>query len=171
MSPALQLKLRCSCVHHPQTMCRMDHLKEPVQAENVYYPVSKESMILSFCMEMRRNEDMEESEVKPGSMSRENEGIKEGSCKADDGESGEGGDLVIVAMKKTSISVIRGRGCTDTGCTVDEVVLVAQSSKVMLGEYRLDLFFVDFLHRYFIILWFDILAYFIVICFIQESVI
>ncbi|TNM90894.1 hypothetical protein fugu_003183 [Takifugu bimaculatus] len=107
-----------------------DHLKEPVQDDDVFYPVSKESTILSFSMEMRkRDEDMEESEVRPD---RENEGIKEGSCNADEGENGEGGDLVIVAMKKTSISVIRGRGCTDTGCTVNEVVLVAQSSKVML---------------------------------------
>lgn len=124
-----------------------DHLKEPVQANDVFYPVSKESTILSFSMEMRkRDEDMEESEMRPGSMSGENEGIKEGSCNADEGETGEGGDLVIVAMKKTSISVVRGRGCMDTGCTVNEVVLVAQSSKVMLGEYRFDLFFVNFLY-------------------------
>lgn len=148
MSPALQLKLSQSCVHFPQTVYSMkDHLKAPVQADDVFYPVSKESTILSFSMEMRkRDEDMEESEVRQGSMSRENERVKEGSCNADEGENGEGADLVIVAMKKTSISVVRGRGCTDTGCTVNEVVLVAQSSKVMLGEYGFDLFFVNFLY-------------------------
>lgn len=123
-----------------------DHLKDPVQADDAFYPVSKESTILSFSMEMRKkDEDMEESEVRPGSMSRENEGIKDGSCSADEGGNGEEGDLIIVAMKKTSISVVRGRGSTDTGCTVNEVVLVAQSSKVMLGEYGFDLLFVNFL--------------------------
>lgn len=119
-----------------------DHLKEPVQAEEVFYPVSKESTILSFHMEMRRNEDTEGSKVRPESMSREeiNEEIKEGSCKAEDKENGEGGDLLIVSMKKTSISVVSGRGCMATGCTVNEVVLVAESSKVMLGEDTFDLF-------------------------------
>lgn len=73
-------------------------------------------------------------------MSRENVEIKEGSSETDDKEKGEGGDLLIVSMKKTSISVVRGRGCMETGCTVNEVVLVAQSSKVMLGEYKFDLF-------------------------------
>lgn len=71
-------------------------------------------------------------------MSRENEEIKESSCEVDDKEKGEG--VLIVSMKKTSISVVRGRGCMETGCTVNEVVLVAQSSKVMLGEYKFDLF-------------------------------
>lgn len=117
-----------------------EHLKQPVQAEEVFYPVSKESTILSFRMEMRRNEDTEGSEMRPESMSRENEEIKEGSCEAEDKEKGAGGDLLIVSMKKTSISVVRGRGCTETGCTVNEVVMVAQSSKVMLGEHTFDLF-------------------------------
>lgn len=87
-------------------------------------------------MEMWRKEDLERSTAAPKSESRDKEGIKEGGCRAD--ENGEGRDLVIVSMKKTSISVVSGRGCTDTGCTMNEVVLVAQSSKVTLGEYRFD---------------------------------
>lgn len=92
-------------------------------------------MLLSFHMEMWRKEDLEGSKAAPKSESRDKEGMKEGGCKTDDAENGEGGDFVIVSMKKTSISVVRGRGCTDAGCTVNEVVLVAQSSKVTLGEY------------------------------------
>lgn len=115
-----------------------DHPKEPVQSEDVFYPVSKESMLLRFQMEMWRKGDFEGSKAAPKSGSRDNEGIKEGGCKANDAENGEGGDLIIVSMKKTSISVVKGRGCTDTGYAVNEVVLVAQSSKVKLGEYRFE---------------------------------
>lgn len=137
-------------------MYRMeDHLKEPVQSEDVFYPVSKESMLLRFHMEMRRKGDLEGSEVAPNSGSRDKEGIKESGCKTDEAENGEGGDLVIVSMMKTSISVVRGRGCTDTGCTVNDVVLVAKSSKLKLGEYRFELSFY-------------LLVPFNLFCFIQE---
>lgn len=115
-----------------------DHPKEPVQSEDVFYPVSKEFMLLRFQMEMWRKEDLEGSKAAPKTGSRDNEGIKEGGCKTDDAENGEGGNLIIVSMKKTSISVVQGRGCTDTGCAVNEVVLVAQSSKVKLGEHRFE---------------------------------
>lgn len=112
-----------------------DPLRQPVQSEDVLYPVSKESMLLRFHMEMWRKGD---SDGAPKSGSGDNEGVKEGGCKSDDAENGEGGDIVIVSMKKTRISVVKGRGCTDEGCTVNEVVLVAQSSKVTLGEYSFE---------------------------------
>lgn len=112
-----------------------DPRKGPVQSEDVFYPVSKESMLFRFHMEMWRKEDLEGGKVAPHSGSRDDE---EGGCKTDEAEKGEGGDLVIVSMKKTSITVVRGRGCTDEGCAVNEVVLVAQSSKVTLGAYGFE---------------------------------
>lgn len=115
-----------------------DHLKGPVQSEDIFYPVSKESMFLRFHMEMWRKGALEGDKDAPKSGSRDNEGLKEGGCKTDDAENGEGGDLVIVSMKKTSITMVSGRGCTDEGCAVNEVVLVAQSSKVTLGAYRFE---------------------------------
>lgn len=113
-------------------------LREPVQSEDVFYPVSKESVLLRFHTEMWKKVDFDGNKAATKNGSRDNEGIKEGGCKTDDAENGEGGDLVIVSMKKTSISVVKGRGCTDDGCTVNEVVLVAQSSNVTLGEYRFE---------------------------------
>lgn len=115
-----------------------NHQKEPVQTEGVFYPVSKESTILSFYMEMRQKEDLEGSEVGPESGTKDKEGIKEGVSNTASEENSVGGDFVVVSMNKTSISVIKGRGCTDTGYTVNEVVLVAQSSKVTLGEHRFE---------------------------------
>lgn len=107
-----------------------DHLKEPVQSKDAFYPVSKETIALRFQMEMWRIGD----KAPQKSGSRDKEEIKAGGCKTDDPENDEGGDLVIVSMKKTSISVVKGRGFTESGCTVNEVVLVAESSKVTLGE-------------------------------------
>lgn len=111
-------------------------------AEDAFYPVSKESTLLSFSMEMRREEGLEENEVGQEEERRDDVGIEEDGCKVTE-ENGEGGVLLIVSMKKTSISVVAGRGfdngcscqdCHRTGCTLHEVVLVAESSKVMLGE-------------------------------------
>ncbi|CAF99823.1 unnamed protein product [Tetraodon nigroviridis] len=95
-------------------------------------PVSKESVLLRFHMEMWRKGDLEESKPAPKNGSSDNEGIKKSGCKTDDAENGKRRDLVVVSMKKTSIAVVRGRGCTSEGCSVNEVVLVAQSSKVTL---------------------------------------
>ncbi|KAJ4947924.1 hypothetical protein JOQ06_009953 [Pogonophryne albipinna] len=81
-------------------------------SEDTLYPVSKESTI-----------------------------FKEDVCGAENQEYGEGEDLLIISMKKTSISVVRGRGCDSgspcqgchgTGCTFNDVVMVSESSKVVL---------------------------------------
>lgn len=111
-----------------------DAPRKSVQSEDILYPVSKESMLFRFHMEMWRKGDLEESKSAAKSVSSDYQGIKNGGCKTDDAENGKGEDLVVVSMKKTSISVVRGRGCGDKECTVNEVILVAQSSKVTLGE-------------------------------------
>ncbi|XP_029318413.1 LOW QUALITY PROTEIN: uncharacterized protein LOC115028658 [Cottoperca gobio] len=111
------------------------------RAEDTLQPVSKESTILSFSMEMRREEDMEENEVGQDATGKEDGGIEEKVCGADNKENGERGDLLIISMKKTCISVVRGRGCDSggpcqgchgTGCTFNDVVMVSESSKVVL---------------------------------------
>nr|AEJ36292.1 IL-1Ra protein [Tetraodon nigroviridis] len=109
-----------------------DAPKNPFQSEDVLYPVSKESVLLRFHMEMWRKGDLEETKPAPKNGPSDNEGIKKSGCKTDDAENGKRRDLVVVSMKKTSIAVVRGRGCTSEGCSVNEVVLVAQSSKVTL---------------------------------------
>ncbi|KAF1392661.1 hypothetical protein PFLUV_G00030380 [Perca fluviatilis] len=116
-----------------------EHTEQSFPAEDTLHPFSKESTMLSFSMEMRRETDLEnvgqEGEVK------EDVGIEEDICQAENEVNGERGDLLIVSMKKTSISVVTGRGCDSgspckgchgTGCTFNDVVLVAESSKVVL---------------------------------------
>lgn len=94
-------------------------------------------------MEMKREEDLEDNEVGQEGEGWEDEGTEEGVCSAENGKNGEGGGLVIVSFQKTSISVVRGRGCEGecackdcdgTGCNVNDVVVVAASSRVMHGE-------------------------------------
>uniref|UniRef100_A0A4W6CJV9 Interleukin-1 beta n=1 Tax=Lates calcarifer TaxID=8187 RepID=A0A4W6CJV9_LATCA len=121
-----------------------DRNEQPSVDEDTLYPVSKESMILSFSMEMKRED---ENEVGEG----EGDGdIVEDVCQAGNEENADG--LLVVAMKRTTISVVRGRGC-DTespcegchgiGCSFDDVVMVAESSTVTLvprgsGSFRKD---------------------------------
>ncbi|XP_010790446.1 uncharacterized protein [Notothenia coriiceps] len=109
-------------------------------SEDTLHPVSKESTIFSFSMEMRREEDLEENGVKQEG-GKEDGGLEEDVCGAENQEYGEGEDLLIISMKKTSISVVRGRGCDSgspcqgchgTGCTFNDVVMVSESSKVVL---------------------------------------
>lgn len=80
-------------------------------------------MLLSFHMEMRREEHLEEDHVRQNEEERMEE----------NNENGEGGELLIVSMKKTTVSVITGRGLAD-GSSFNDVVLVAESSSVTLGE-------------------------------------
>uniref|UniRef100_A0A4W5PDP2 Interleukin-1 n=1 Tax=Hucho hucho TaxID=62062 RepID=A0A4W5PDP2_9TELE len=93
------------------------------------HPVSKESTMLSFNLEMRREDvldDLESDSYRPEEVN-----------KVDD----EVDDLFLVAMTNTRISVVRGRGCGDgsschncgkSDCNFNEVVMVAESSKVTL---------------------------------------
>lgn len=120
-----------------------EHTEQAFPAEDAFYPFSKESTLLTFSMEMRREEDAEESEVGQEGEGSKDVGIEEDVCKDTNEENGEGGDLLIVSMRKTSISVVRGRGCEDgtpcqdchgTGCIFNDVIMVAESCKVTLGE-------------------------------------
>lgn len=100
--------------------------KQPEQAlpaEDILHPVSKESMLLSFHMEMRRDEHLEENHVRQDKEERTEENK----------ENEEGGELLIVSMEKTKVSVLTGRGLAD-GSSYQDVVLVAESSTVSLGE-------------------------------------
>ncbi|XP_045889618.1 uncharacterized protein LOC123959545 [Micropterus dolomieu] len=128
-------------VHKDRRM--KEHTEQPCPNENTLYPVSKESRIISFSMEMRREEDLEENEVgrKKEDDGRENGCIEEEVCQAENDENGEGRDLLIISMMKTSISVVRGRGCDTespcqgchgTGCTLNDVVMMAETSTVTL---------------------------------------
>lgn len=124
----------------PQTVHKSGRMKEQPElsspAEETLRPFSKESTVLSFSMEMKREEDLEEDVEGRGNVDMED------ACK--DAENGEGtSDLLIVTMTQTSISVVSGRGCEDgspcqgchgSGCTLNDVVVVAESSTVVLGE-------------------------------------
>lgn len=88
-------------------------------------PFKKEDTVLSFCLNMSRDEEChggEEVEV------------------YDDGDQDDG-FLLLVEMLDTSMSVVRGRGCEHgktckdcggTDCNLDEVVMM--SKKVSLGK-------------------------------------
>lgn len=85
---------------------------------------------------------MEERVGQEGDV-KEDVGIEEDVCKPGNEENGEGGDLLVVSMTKTSISVVSGRGCEDgtlcggclgTGCSFNDVVVVSETSTVTLGE-------------------------------------
>ncbi|XP_070775922.1 uncharacterized protein [Enoplosus armatus] len=120
-----------------------EHTEQPPPTEDTLYPVSKESTILSFSMEMKREEGLEDG------GGREDGGIGGGICQDANEENGEGRDLLVISMMKTSISVVRGRGCDTgstcpgchgTGCTFNDVVVVTESSTVTLvprgGSFR-----------------------------------
>ncbi|XP_040017811.2 uncharacterized protein LOC120808760 isoform X2 [Gasterosteus aculeatus] len=104
-------------------------------AEDTLQPFSKESTVLSFSMEMRRMEDLERSEA------GQEGGGEEGVCQPEREERGGAGDVLIISMTKTTISVVSGRGCDsdspcegchEAGCTFNDVVMVSQSSQVVL---------------------------------------
>ncbi|XP_059211251.1 uncharacterized protein LOC131989906 [Centropristis striata] len=131
------------------TVHKASKMKAPTEqsfpAEDTLHPVSKESITLSFRMEMRREEDLERD-----GGGKEDGQLEVDGCPEENDLLGEGGDLLIVSMTKTSISVVRGRGCDTgstcsgchgTGCTFNDVVVVSESSEVMLvprggGSFR-----------------------------------
>ncbi|XP_061743159.1 uncharacterized protein LOC133542915 [Nerophis ophidion] len=95
--------------------------------EDVLHPVSKEQTVLQFSMQMLQEEDTH--------------GCQGGGSGGGGGPPVGDGDLLVVSMTKTSISVIRGRGCEagssctgchGTGCTLNDVVMVSESSTVTL---------------------------------------
>ncbi|XP_039991962.1 interleukin-1 family member A [Xiphias gladius] len=114
-----------------------EHNEQTSRDEEILRPVSRESTILSFSMEMTREEEVDWG----GEVGKDDGATEEEVCQAENEDNGERNDLFIVAMKKTSISVVRGRGC-DTespcegchgiGCSFNDIVMVAESSTVML---------------------------------------
>ncbi|XP_042343960.1 interleukin-1 family member A [Plectropomus leopardus] len=119
---------------------KMKHTEQTFPAEDTLQPFTKESKILSFRMEMRREEDLQDNGVGQEGEAEEN-GIMEDVCPSENTENGERGNLLVISMKKTSISVVRGRGCDPgspcqgchgTGCTLNDVVVVSESSEVVL---------------------------------------
>uniref|UniRef100_A0A3Q3X882 Interleukin-1 beta n=1 Tax=Mola mola TaxID=94237 RepID=A0A3Q3X882_MOLML len=90
-----------------------EHTAQAFPAEDNLYPFSKESMLLSFSMMMRRNKDLEENGVEQEGAGREDTGMEKDVCKD---ENENGGEYVIVSMKKTKISMLRSRGCKEGFC-------------------------------------------------------
>ncbi|KAM9861435.1 uncharacterized protein ACBR49_006426 [Aulostomus maculatus] len=116
-------------VHKSGRLKKPSH--NPVPSEETLHPVSKETTVLQFSMEMVREEVSGDSEGRPKDRTD--------VCPAENTEQEK--DLLVVAMMKTSISVVRGRGCSSesmcggchgTGCTLNDMVIVAESSTVTL---------------------------------------
>lgn len=125
-----------------QTGKAKEHKEPPSPSEEALYPVSKEFTLLSFSMEMRKQDESEENEGEREAGVDQDVCVKEDVCKPEN-ECGEQGDLLIVSMVKTNISVVSGRGCDHgshcegchgKGCTLNDVIMVAESSTVTLGE-------------------------------------
>ncbi|MEQ2292637.1 hypothetical protein AMECASPLE_025023, partial [Ameca splendens] len=102
--------------------------------EDTLQPYNKEVTVLSFSWEMKKEEDNGEEE---GNETIDSEGD---ACQDKNKENMEG-DLLLIHMTNTSISVVRGRGCDGgspcdgchgTGCTLNDIVVVAESSTVTL---------------------------------------
>ncbi|XP_047437248.1 interleukin-1 family member A [Mugil cephalus] len=113
-----------------------NHTVHQTPDEDALQPVSRESTVLNFCWEMKREEDLEAEPDK-----NETGVTEENICEVTEEESGEGSDLLVIKMTKTSIAVVSGRGCDrvtpcqgchNTGCTLNDVVMVAESSTVTL---------------------------------------
>ncbi|CAJ1049467.1 uncharacterized protein LOC109987033 [Xyrichtys novacula] len=128
-------------VHKAEVM--KERAQQSLPAEDTIHPVSKENIVLSFCMKMRREEDLDldENDMGLGGEESRNESTEDEVCQTDNGENGEERDLLVVTMVKTTISVVAGRGCDmsrpcggcqGSGCTYDDVVVVSESSEVVL---------------------------------------
>ncbi|XP_034437237.1 interleukin-1 family member A [Hippoglossus hippoglossus] len=120
-------------VHKQRKKKKLEEL--PSGDDNTLYPVSKESTMLSFCMEMRREEENEVGE-------ESEKGCPEGDAgQGESEENGEKRDMLIVTMTQTNISIVAGRGCSSEsscqgcdgeGCNFNDVVIVSESSTVTL---------------------------------------
>ncbi|XP_041661281.1 uncharacterized protein LOC121521237 isoform X2 [Cheilinus undulatus] len=155
------------------------HTPQPSPDEEILRPVSKETITLSFCMEMKREEDLQENGAgqeengagqeengagqeengagqeengagqeengagQDGGGGGENGDLEVDGCPAKNKASGKEGDLLVISMVKTTISVVKGRscdsdspcgGCNGTGCIYNDVVVVSESSRVVLGS-------------------------------------
>uniref|UniRef100_UPI0037E9397C uncharacterized protein n=1 Tax=Semicossyphus pulcher TaxID=241346 RepID=UPI0037E9397C len=118
-----------------------EHTGHSSPSEDTLRPVSKETTTLTFCMEMKREEDLDGTDAGQEGEGKDDGDTEEEVCRPDNGVNGEGGDLLVISMVKTSISVVRGRGCDKgspcggchgTGCTYNDVVVVSESREVVL---------------------------------------
>ncbi|XP_075904411.1 uncharacterized protein LOC142902934 isoform X2 [Nelusetta ayraudi] len=105
------------------------------EGDDIFYPVSKTPALLTFNMEMTREDDWkeDESERQEGSSG---EGSEEKFCSSGNEENGKVQDLFIVSMMKTRISVLKARGgeggctclgCLEDNCFMNDVIVVAES--------------------------------------------
>uniref|UniRef100_A0A3B3C240 Interleukin-1 n=1 Tax=Oryzias melastigma TaxID=30732 RepID=A0A3B3C240_ORYME len=97
---------------------------------------SEEFTVMSFSWKMKREKELEQHQNIKNEV---NKGV-------------ETSDLLVIKMRKTTVSVMIGRGCPSkskgmdiprTSCAVEEIVLVAESSNVTLvprgdGMFRLE---------------------------------
>lgn len=116
-----------------------------LEGEDIFYPVSKTPALLTFNMEMSREDDWEEDgSGSPEGSSGEASGSEEKSCPSEGEGNVVGQNLFIVSMEKTTISVLKARGgedgcgcpgCLEGNCFVNDVIVVAESSRVTLGKF------------------------------------
>ncbi|XP_068614903.1 uncharacterized protein [Brachionichthys hirsutus] len=114
-----------------------EHIEQSPPAEDTLVPVSKESTLLCFSMEMIREGDLKKNEYE---VDEEERPILEQEVCKEDEEKEDMPDLLIVSMTKTSISLVSGRGCDDgpceecrgTECSLNDVVLVTESSTLVV---------------------------------------
>uniref|UniRef100_A0A667X0L0 Interleukin-1 beta n=1 Tax=Myripristis murdjan TaxID=586833 RepID=A0A667X0L0_9TELE len=127
---------------HQATKIKEQHADQTCPDEDALYPVSKETTLLRFSLEMRREEDLGDDERKPTEQGWEGGDRDDKVCQSENGDVGQKGDLLIIAMMNTSVTVVKGRACDNgssclccsgKGCTINEVVMVAESSVVTLG--------------------------------------
>lgn len=101
--------------------------------EDTLQPYDKESTVLSFSWELTREEGANEGEK------NETIDLKGNVCQDMSKENGESRELLVIHMTNTSIAVVGTRGCEEceeTGCTVNDIVVVAESSAVTFGEFK-----------------------------------
>ncbi|KAJ8351845.1 hypothetical protein SKAU_G00233210 [Synaphobranchus kaupii] len=117
--------------------------QEKCEEQRGMYPFNKEQTIMQLSLEMRRGEELEEEQEENGGEddSGQPNGEKEHSEGGNQSHLGELDDLLLVSMTKTSISIVKGRGCNadspcddcgGTGCNFSDVVMVAESTKLTL---------------------------------------
>ncbi|KAJ8282478.1 hypothetical protein COCON_G00049970 [Conger conger] len=117
---------------------------EKCEEQQGMYPFNKKKTIMQLCLEMRREEELEEEyEENGGKDGRGHPNNEKEYPNGDDlqSHSRELDDLLLVSMTKTSISIVKGRGCDaespchdcgGTKCNFNDVVMVAKSSELTL---------------------------------------
>lgn len=136
-----------------QTVHKPSKEKDPgmlpgLDGGDTFYPVSKTPALLTFNMEMSRDDDWEEDGGSHEGNSGEASESEEKFCPSESEENRAGRDLFIVSMEKTTISVLKARGgedgcgcpgCLEGNCMVNDVIVVAESSRVTLGKFDFSL--------------------------------